>query len=106
MPSKPPSPCPEPGCRNLKPCSVHVQKPWQRPYATRQSRGYDAKHDRLRARVLREEPICMACHRKASRNSDHIVPLSRRGTTERSNLQGLCDDCHKAKTIRERGRGR
>jgi len=32
---------------------------------------------------------------------DHIVPLSQGGPDEWDNLQGLCHDCHAAKTARE-----
>jgi len=39
---------------------------------------------------------------RAADEVDHIVPLSRGGGDERSNLQPLCRPCHAAKTARER----
>ena len=35
---------------------------------------------------------------------DHVVPLNRGGSNDRSNLQILCTACHAAKTDRELGR--
>lgn len=32
---------------------------------------------------------------------DHRIPLEQGGSNDRSNLQPLCKDCHKAKTARE-----
>ena len=61
----------------------------------------------LRAAVLREEPLCRKCSTKrivrASREVDHIIPLHKGGTDARENLQGLCIECHKEKTLEERG---
>lgn len=34
---------------------------------------------------------------------DHIQPHSRGGSDDRSNLQGLCHDCHDKKSARDRG---
>ena len=57
-----------------------------------------------RRKVLSEQPICAACGERLSEECDHIVPLeddpdqypyARRG------LQGLCVECHRAKTGRE-----
>lgn len=63
---------------------------------------------KLRQQVRDEEPLCRAClaegRTRATDEVDHIVPLSRGGSNARSNLQGLCDPCHKAKSDRERGR--
>lgn len=55
----------------------------------------------LRAVVLSEEPTCRSCTMRgrvtASEEVDHIIPLEDGGTDDRSNLQGLCGDCHKQK---------
>lgn len=55
----------------------------------------------IRALVLTEEPLCRLCLAKdrvtASTQVDHIVALEDGGTDERSNLRGVCDDCHKVK---------
>jgi 5-methylcytosine-specific restriction protein A len=61
---------------------------------------------RLRAQVKAEEPYCRSClvagKRVATDEIDHIVPLARGGSNARSNMQGLCDPCHKAKSKTER----
>lgn len=43
MPRKPATPCSNRACPNLKPCPTHTQQ-----RASRQERGYDRKHDKLR----------------------------------------------------------
>lgn len=60
----------------------------------------------LRAAVLREGPLCLAC--KAHGRSvaavvvDHVVPLKDGGARfDRANLQPLCVSCHNRKTARE-----
>lgn len=53
---------------------------------------------RLREVVLIEEPVCAICLRQPSQQVDHIVPLCKGGDDSRSNLQGLCIECHDDKT--------
>jgi 5-methylcytosine-specific restriction protein A len=63
------------------------------------------KGQRIRAMVLREEPLCRHClasgRVSASVEVDHIVPLGKGGGGERENMQGLCAPCHKAKSAAE-----
>lgn len=73
-------------------------------------------HTRLRGRagvhqreqVRDEEPFCRHCMAKGRRSPttqvDHIIPLFKGGTNDRSNLQGLCDPCHSAKSARDTGK--
>ena len=68
---------------------------------------------KLREQVRREEPLCRICKANGQTSAtvqvDHIVPLSDarwarapKGAADvRSNLQGLCLDCHDAKTAEE-----
>lgn len=81
---------------------------WQHD-KTAEQRGYGSVHRRLRKVVLAEEPLCRECERggfvTATTTVDHIVPLSRGGRTERSNMQGLCTPCHRAKTAGEAAEG-
>jgi 5-methylcytosine-specific restriction protein A len=52
-----------------------------------------------------EEPLCRICQSKGfvtmSREVDHIVPRTQGGRSIRSNLQGICRECHHLKTQRE-----
>lgn len=50
---------------------------------------------KLRAETLQRDPTCRApgCDRKST-HADHILPRSRGGTDQLSNLQGLCWSCH------------
>ncbi len=58
---------------------------------------------RMRNAVLIEEPVCRICGKKPSTQVDHIIPICKGGTDERSNLQGTCDDCHDTKTAKDLG---
>jgi 5-methylcytosine-specific restriction endonuclease McrA len=50
---------------------------------------------------------CACCNRKLDNefHTDHIIPLSKNGTTELSNLQALCVGCHMDKTHNEQENG-
>ena len=48
-------------------------------------------------KIRAEEPFCRIC-RKPSEHIDHIIPVAKGGTNERSNLQMLCSVCHGKKT--------
>lgn len=59
------------------------------------------------ARLFARDPLCVKC-RVAGRvrpvtQWDHDIPLHLGGADDESNLQGLCDDCHDAKTAAEAG---
>lgn len=62
---------------------------------------------RMRVDVLRRDGYrCQMCGRKAAdieMHVDHIVPVSRGGTTEMTNLQTLCIDCNLGKSNRFSG---
>jgi len=55
--------------------------------------------DSLRAAVLvRDGARCRKCRRSVNLEMDHIVPVSKGGKTEESNLQTLCRRCNRAKS--------
>jgi len=60
---------------------------------------------RKREGILLRDPLCKHCLRKgvtiAAVEVDHIVPVEQGGSDDDSNLQGLCHDCHAAKTADE-----
>lgn len=51
------------------------------------------------------DPLCVECEKRgivrAWTQRDHIVPLHKGGTDEPWNVQGLCDECHAAKSAAE-----
>jgi len=97
MPAQPPT---------YRPPGWRPREPWRRkPFqADRRKRGRAGQRDR--AQVLAEEPLCRKCLEAglsvATDVIDHITPLSRGGSDERSNKQGLCTPCHDAKSKAER----
>lgn len=58
-----------------------------------------------RAEVLKAQPLCVHCKRAgwitAATEVDHEAPHSKGGSDDIVNLQGLCHDCHAAKTKTE-----
>lgn len=77
------------------------------PTTSRQSRGYGAAHDRMRAHLLKTVVTCQACARQGivtpGHIADHIKPVAMGGTGERSNYQLLCVPCSDAKTLADKG---
>lgn len=108
MPSRPKRPCNQPGCaalvENARFCDTH-RRALAAARGTTKERGYAGNWPKLRAMVLREEPLCRNCLEEGKTTSasevDHIIPKARGGSEYRINLQALCKPCHSAKTLRE-----
>lgn len=103
-------------------CKPHKASDSIREHAS----GYTAELDalrkgtrwqRLRALVLRAQPMCARCRKRAAEIVDHIVPAQEAiaqaqvsgrfmdrwaGYFLRSNLQGLCRPCHADKTAEDK----
>lgn len=77
------------------------------PTTSRHARGYGTAHDKLRALLMRDVILCQECERQGRVTigtiADHIVPLAKGGSGERSNYQLLCKDCSDTKTLEEKG---
>jgi 5-methylcytosine-specific restriction protein A len=84
---------------------------------SRQSRGYDAEWDRVRADIVkRDKRLCQSClaggRVVVGVEVDHKTPKAeckrlgwgRERIDNPSNLQLLCHSCHAEKTARENGR--
>jgi len=69
------------------------------------ARGYTKRWRKVRRMYMAGHPLCedpFGVHGVWSvpgRHVDHIVPLSRGGGDEESNLQTLCASCHSKKTV-------
>lgn len=97
--------CSHPGCTAIAEgsrCPKHPAKAWESTTTSRQARGYGKTWDLIRAAVLlRDSWTCQLCKRVANQ-VDHIVNKARGGSDDPSNLQAICEICHKAKTAKER----
>lgn len=64
----------------------------------------------MRAELFASNPLCVECLRNGritrATQRDHIKPLAEDGNDDHSNVQGLCDACHDAKSKAEAERGR
>ena len=75
----------------------------QRQEETGRTLGLDsAAWRKLRASVLREQPICAMCEIAPATDCDHRDndPTN----NDRDNLQGLCHECHSRKTQADMGK--
>lgn len=86
------------------------RKAWRTSTKGSTERGYGWQHQKARARLLREEPLCRECRKvgrvTAARIADHVKPLAQGGSREPENLQPLCTACHREKTLREAQAGK
>jgi 5-methylcytosine-specific restriction protein A len=64
----------------------------------------------MRAALFTRDPLCAECRRHGravpATQRDHVIPLEEGGPDDETNEQGLCDDCHAAKSKAEAARGR
>lgn len=76
------------------------------PTTSRQSRGYGAEHDKMRAHLMATVILCEECTRNGRVTpgsiADHKIPKSKGGTDARENYQLLCPPCSDAKTIADK----
>ena len=110
---RPKRPCTYPGCSALTTngrCDKHQRQAWTKTKDVKRMTG--RKLQKERERLFAENPLCVECEKKgivrAATQRDHIVPLFEwKGDPEDpSNIQGLCESCHKIKTAAESARGR
>ena len=121
MPSAAPRPCKHSGCGRLVLdvsgyCTQHQSEKYNGRFGdarrgSRHARGYGTEWDRKRRIILRRDNgLCQVCLQKGfvqeGNTVDHKVPKAEGGTDDDSNLQTICDDCHKEKTAQEALRGR
>lgn len=72
-----------------------------------QKRIRGRKLQAIRNRVLRTNPLCEACQKRAAIEVDHIQPLYKGGEESAysdANRQALCEECHAEKTRRDLNR--
>lgn len=90
MPTKPKQPCAYLGCPKLsngRYCEEHRKKV-----------NKDYAWHKLRSKYVQSHPYCEKCLEQGKlapvKDVHHIVPLSRGGKNEMSNLMSLCHSCH------------
>ncbi|WP_220090621.1 HNH endonuclease [Micromonospora noduli] len=68
--------------------------PKRRHTLSAHQRGYTREHQKNRALVLADGPVCALCRRRPTTTADHVVPLSKGGTNEITNLRPACGHCN------------
>jgi 5-methylcytosine-specific restriction protein A len=90
-------------------CEAHPRPAWEkRPDATKRVTG--RKLQAMRAALFARDPLCVHCKERGlvvlATQRDHVLSLEEGGADDDSNVQGLCEPCHEAKSLAERIRGR
>lgn len=102
MPKSAPTRCTDPECRDLATyqgrCERHRRRAWAN--TSKRNQVLDPSTWQATARAhLTTEPTCRACGSDERLQVDHITELADGGEPyDESNLQTLCEDCHKSKT--------
>lgn len=83
-------------------CKQHKTKAWDRPWVEPLSRKFKQNRpiviSKAKGICQMQEPGYEKCVRRGTQ-VDHIKPRSEGGTDDLFNLQLLCDECHKRKTL-------
>ena len=110
MPISPPKPCTQCGVLvrdGGSRCEAHRQV-WVKAKPTKRITG--RKLQRMRDALFKRNPLCVLCEAKGiftpATQRDHIKALAEGGLDDESNEQGLCDGCHREKSLAEAVRGR
>ena len=115
MPKKPKRPCSYPGCPELTDdiyCESHKSlinrnyNKYERDSAS--NKRYGRAWKRIRDRYIKAHPLCEECEKEGrltpAEEVHHIIPLSKGGGNENSNLMSLCKSCHSRITAESGGR--
>lgn len=115
MPTKPATPCGQPGCPHLRPCPKHPRTPWAASTHNQRRTVSGWEEQRRQQRVLqRDRGICHRCGHPGADQADHVIPLTEQGPDDETNLAAIhgrrCPTCgarcHVDKTAEEAARGR
>lgn len=105
MPYKIKHGCHYPGCKHLtnkEYCKDH-QKLMQKAYdnytrSPDHNKRYGHEWKRIRENYIKVHPLCEMCLREEKytpvNEVHHILPISKGGTNDRSNLMSVCRSCH------------
>jgi 5-methylcytosine-specific restriction protein A len=112
VPTKPKRPCSMNGCGRLcengeQYCSEHKQVA-NKHYNKHQrdptsNKRYGRSWKRIRDRYIKTHPLCEECQKNGllttAEEVHHILPLSKGGGNDASNLMSLCKSCHSRITV-------
>lgn len=112
MPRYPKRGCATPGCPELTDgqyCEAHKReadanyRKFERDPQINKRYGYAWR--KIRAAYVAEHPLCEDCEAEGRltpvQEVHHILPLSRGGTHDASNLRSLCKPCHSRQSAKD-----
>jgi 5-methylcytosine-specific restriction protein A len=72
------------------------------PMTARRTEAMPDGWPETRLRILkRDRRVCYLCRRHGAAEVDHVIPVSRGGSEDDSNLAAIHARCHRSKTARE-----
>lgn len=82
---------------------------WKAKKATTTERGYGSAWRKRREVIMnRDGRLCQVCRKEdritEATEVDHVIPKSKGGTDDDSNLQAICSPCHATKSQQEMGK--
>jgi len=84
-----------------------TRRSWDHDGRSAHDRGYGRRHRQIRQELLRTVVTCEECARRGrvtlGEIADHIVPLAKGGSGDRSNYQLLCRACSRDKDAADKG---
>lgn len=88
-------------------CSPRFSTTFPDPIFPKVPRISGTRLQAIRKRWFDAHPLCVICERedrvRVATELDHIKRLEDGGLDDDSNRQGLCHECHLAKTLKEKG---
>lgn len=89
---------------------MNTKRVWDHDGKTTTQRGYGSAHQQMRAYLKATVVTCEHCasatppRTRVGCVADHIIPLAKGGTGERSNYAWLCQQCADIKDAKDRGK--
>lgn len=84
-------------CLRTNPCPTHKRPAWA---GSKRNLNRPADWRKRRSLVIRRDGFkCVRCGSSGPLEVDHILSIAKGGSWEPTNLQTLCSECHRVKTI-------
>ena len=79
------------------PYKATPHRPYSTPRPSPHRLGYTKAWYALSAQAIAAQPWCTTCYTTTDLTTDHVIPMSRGGTSTWDNVQVLCRSCNSKK---------